>query len=514
MEQNNAYDKLPYSNNILPQTHPDVLSSFASLQGLTPPDIQKSRILELGCGNGLNLICHAADLPESEFIGIDLAENHIEKAKATAKRFAVGNVNFHQKDLMKLSESDFGKFDYIIAHGLISWVPQAVRDKTFSIFSKLLSENGIGYLSYNTYPVWHYVQMLRNIGRLHARDITDSTEAAESAMTFLDLLTECVPPDTIYKSILKQETDFMKQLPKTSAVHDMFGEINEAFYFVDFVSELKKNGLKFAAEVENLSTRFNSLPPRAFEFIDAIDDVIWREQYLDFFVGRAFRQTLVCHEEIETGYLVEPSAFENFFLASSLRPVSKEPELQTQKPEKFLGAQGRVIESAHPLTKTALYELGNRWGNTVHYSKLLNDSREALTKFGFPAEDWTKEFEAARSLLLTVHMQTDLLEVHTYQKEVDTSVGKKPAVKKLARMAVEEADFVLLEYNRGMRIEDPLLRKLLELADGSRTMDEIESELVSFVKSSDEIEDKERVIGNLSIKAEIDRFAYLGLFSG
>src|SRR5215212_2881170 len=105
-----------------------------------------------------------------------------------------------------------------------------------------------------------------------------------------------------------------------------------------------------------------SLSSEAREFIESLDDVVEREQYLDFFRGRIFRQTLFCREEIELNRQPEPAVMNKFLLSSSIRAFEENPEIAAPKKEKFVGMKGVGIEIDHPLTKAALVILGEIWG--------------------------------------------------------------------------------------------------------------------------------------------------------
>src|SRR5689334_20541432 len=129
-----SYDALPYPSKFFLQTHPDRLAAAGILYGLQPADPQQCRVLELGCGNGSNLIAQAFLSPQAKFVGVDLAQTHIEIAKDSAKKLDLTNVEFRQMDLMDMSVDEFGQFDYITAHGLFAWVPDFVRDRVLSIF--------------------------------------------------------------------------------------------------------------------------------------------------------------------------------------------------------------------------------------------------------------------------------------------------------------------------------------------------------------------------------------------
>src|SRR5262245_13148546 len=117
-----SYDALPYPAQPFAQSHPRNLEAIATLFGLSPPAIAKARVLELGCGTGGNLIPMAATLPDATFVGIDYSPVQIEQARRFVDALSLKNITFEPLSILDL-EPGFGKFDYIIAHGLLSWVP-------------------------------------------------------------------------------------------------------------------------------------------------------------------------------------------------------------------------------------------------------------------------------------------------------------------------------------------------------------------------------------------------------
>src|SRR5438093_4154914 len=136
-----TYDEVLYPSHTHSQTHPDRLATIATLFGMTPAPVDGCRVLELGCGDGGNLIPMAFGLPGSEFVGIDLAARPIGSGQALVEALGLKNITLRPLDIMQIS-SDFGRFDYIIAHGLYSWVPPAVQDKILAICKANLAPEG------------------------------------------------------------------------------------------------------------------------------------------------------------------------------------------------------------------------------------------------------------------------------------------------------------------------------------------------------------------------------------
>ena len=76
-EQNNPYDELRYYSKPFSYTSIALLEGNATLWGLTPPELKGAKVLELGSSFGGNLISQAVYYPDTEFVGIDLADSQI-----------------------------------------------------------------------------------------------------------------------------------------------------------------------------------------------------------------------------------------------------------------------------------------------------------------------------------------------------------------------------------------------------------------------------------------------------
>ena len=111
----------------------------------------------------------------------------------------LSNVEFHQMDVMEMSAEKFGKFDYIIAHGLYSWIPAFVREKVLALCREMLAENGIGYVSYNAYPGAHHRQMVQKMMSFHTRDTSEPMEKVGKAISFLAFLCEHATEKEVYQ---------------------------------------------------------------------------------------------------------------------------------------------------------------------------------------------------------------------------------------------------------------------------------------------------------------------------
>ena len=112
-----SYDRVPYPGYAQPLTHPERLAATAVLFGMDPPAVEACRVLELGCGDGANLIPIAFSLPRCQAVGIDLAASAVRKGQAVADALALRNVTLRQMDVTQ-APGRLEEFDYVIAHGL------------------------------------------------------------------------------------------------------------------------------------------------------------------------------------------------------------------------------------------------------------------------------------------------------------------------------------------------------------------------------------------------------------
>lgn len=509
-----SYDVMPYPSKFFLQTHPDRLATLATLFGMNPAKVETCRVLELGCGNGSNLISHAYNLPEARFVGVDLAENHIVDAKKAAEELNLSNVEFYQMDVLEMSAEKFGKFDYVIAHGLFSWVPDFVQAKTLALYREFLDENGVGYISYNAFPGAHHRQMVQKMMRFHARHFDEPLEKVGKAVSFLAFLGENATEKELFAPILQSELKRHFEHDAADIFHDDLSELNTAFYFHEFAEMLKQHNLQYLAEAELHAMGTQSLSGDAREFIESIEDVVEREQYLDFFRGRIFRQSLFCREEIALNRNPEPAAMNNFRLASSIRALSENPDLATPKKEKFVGMKSAGIEIDHPLTKAALVILGEIWGRAIPFTELLQKAKQRIESSGFQTTNWDEQFYITSAILMQICRGTPLVELHLFQPEAPVETSEKPKVNRLAAWQLPQANNVLTLLDLDVKVEDEISRHLLEICDGTRDQAELLAEMREFIEQSEDVEDKETLLKDLPewLDESLTQLGKLGMF--
>src|SRR5438067_313897 len=167
-----SYDAVPYESLPFVDTHPSRVAAVARLHGLNPPAVERCRVLELGCAHGSNLIPMAVTLPESRFVGIDLSRRQIADGQNVVAALGLTNIDLQPLSILDVDEK-LGVFDYVICHGVYSWVPAEVQRKILDICARQLSPDGVALVSYNTYPGWFVRQMVRELMLYHVGPVAE-----------------------------------------------------------------------------------------------------------------------------------------------------------------------------------------------------------------------------------------------------------------------------------------------------------------------------------------------------
>ncbi|MGE3690810.1 MAG: methyltransferase regulatory domain-containing protein [Novosphingobium sp.] len=347
------YDELPYSSRPFAKSHPARLAATAQLFGLKAPPVEKARVLELGCASGGNLIPHAAFFPDAQFVGVDLGKRQVEDGRGRIERLGLRNIELHCMSLTDIDER-FGQFDYIISHGVYSWVPAPVRDALLKVTRERLSTEGIAYVSYNVLPGWRLNQPLRDAFRLLIPDSHSPLDRVRMVRSLLEFFRDNAVDNSPFGAMLRNAPERLAGLPDDYVFHEYMEEANEPVAFSQFAEHAKANGLTFLAESE-LQTMFadNYRPGLA----DAIrsrttGDLVTSEQLIDFLTGRAFRQTLLVASEHagEIGSVLSPERMEGLhFLASAGMKLEV-----GNGATRLTDARGRTMQSKEPAVGRAM----------------------------------------------------------------------------------------------------------------------------------------------------------------
>lgn len=289
-----SYDELPYDDRPIFRTHPGRLAASARLFGLKPVPLEHARVLELGCAAGANIIPLAVFYPDARFLGIDLGRVQIEDGQRRIAAMGIGNIELRCESITDFPR-DAGEFDYIICHGVYSWVPAPVREAILALCSRHLSPDGIAYISYNVLPGWRVLQPLRDALRALLPREASIPDRARLGRRLVTYLAEMTPDKSSYGAALRQLPEQVADSSDAYLYHEFMEEVNDAFLFSEFVADAGRHDLAYLCETE-LSPMFAERYGEEFAgklAQSTRDDVISHEQMLDILSGNTFRTTLL-----------------------------------------------------------------------------------------------------------------------------------------------------------------------------------------------------------------------------
>ena len=357
------------------------LEALAALHSLTPVPPQTANVLELGCGSGVNLIAQAMDFPSARFIGCDYSATAIAAGQELVQALGLENIGLRQADISRLDHS-WGKFDYIICHGVYSWVAPDVRRHILKILREHLTPSGIGCVSYNTLPGWHLRRAVRDLVCHHAAAFSDPAEQVAQAREFLAMAAETQSLDTAYGKLMRAEYYLLSILPECYFYHEMLEEHNQPLYFREFADQIREVGLQYVGEADYSHLHSSDLPARAQEFLKGMP-LLSREQYVDFLRGTSFRISVVCHAESRvdqrTGYR-DLSRFQVALRndARLVLPDSSSEEPECGQREVQLLVDRCVIPCSDPASMAVIRYLDERRPEFVPMQELCTRARAAV----------------------------------------------------------------------------------------------------------------------------------------
>lgn len=470
METELEYDLLNYPGLVFSNTSPAHLACRAASHGIefTRPD--KCRVLELGCAKGTNLLAHAYSFPQSEFHGFDLSASHIAAAKAASARIGVSNAFFRQMNILDLDEKELGKFDYIVAHGVYSWVPDEVRRKILSLYKACLAEDGIGYISFNAYPGCHGREILWNAIRFFTKDSGDIEEKLQRSIAVAQSIEASIDDRVRYKPVFSREVESLLDKPLPFVLHDDLSPALQPFYFHEFAGHLEESGLQFLCEADPLTSFTGNLNESGQEFVASMDgDLVAREQAIDFIRGRQFRRSLVCHKSVTVDRSFPADLLEKFHLSVHLAPLPEGSDLNDDSSVDFRNRLGSTITTDEPLLKNMLAMLGREWPGQFTFEEVINRLRDVPEL----QANFDGELRRLKDSLIPIYA-IDFLKLSVHPTPFCENLPERPKCSSFARFQIEEGSPGICALDGIVHsADDALLRQVILCTNGERDRDEI-----------------------------------------
>jgi len=305
-EVKDSYDSFLYVSKPFSSTNINNLQAKAKLYGLNPTPLKGARILELGASCGGNLIPQALYYPEATFTGIDLSGVQVQHGNEIIKSIGLTNVTLLEKDILDIDES-FGTFDYIIVHGIWSWVPDVVKDKILSICNKNLSDNGIAYVSYNTYPGWKRLEQLRDIMLYSEKRAKDQNLLERTLYTknVLKMVADTMNSDERSRTQSNYKISNIHRVLNSSdyyVAHEYLETFNDPVYVSDFIERAQQQGCAYIGDEVPQRSFISWLSEDVADNIRALSNgnYIDKEQFYDYVYDTQFRMSLLTKQANES----------------------------------------------------------------------------------------------------------------------------------------------------------------------------------------------------------------------
>ena len=485
-----SYDRTPYTSNSFPQSAPGHLAAVAHLFGLDVPDVPTARILEIGCAAGGNIIPFAAAHPRARVTGIDLSDVQIEAGRALARELGLENLHLIAGDLARVDLAALGPFDFVIAHGVYSWVPPDVQDALLAVIRRVLAPNGIGYVSYNTYPGWKTKEVVRDAMMLASGAVTTPEDRVREARGVADFLEEVAPSDGVLSRVLALSREHALGFGDSYLLHDELETYNLPCYFYEMAARAEVHGLLYLAEAHPETMIPGNFGARVAEYLAAkcAGVQVLIEQYLDFVLNRMFRESLLVHGEraSQLSYAVDRSRYHRMHVAAWVPPVDGEIRLDGSLQE-FVGQEGATLSTDDSGVKAAVDALCTRWPWTLSRSELISETRVRLHSAGVPpSADLDDHLDDLLGILIlqgTASIRLDpvvgpLALDDTARRMAGHTAGSEHAVTFNVwheTLALSDIDRVLFPLLDGTRDRDELSRALANVLDADAASDYLDA---------------------------------------
>ena len=282
-------NSISYTDTFFSELNPHMIRCTALMRGFRVPDSTHFTYCELGCGTGHSLLLYAAANPHARCIGIDLSEEHINYAKQRAQKLGITNCEFICADLTELNA--LPECDYIVMHGLYTWVQESVQEAIHRLIESSITENGLVLVSYNAYPGWHVYEPLLKMFREYSMHLSDDPfYNAEQGLGFLQWMHE---QQIEYMRAVPSTGTFIEELTKHDLryiIHEYYADYWSPLWFKEMNQKMEESDLTFAGQVPFYLNIGAIALPEGFEDILAIgEDVTQFEMYKDFIRNTMFR---------------------------------------------------------------------------------------------------------------------------------------------------------------------------------------------------------------------------------
>jgi SAM-dependent methyltransferase len=401
-----SFDRLPYRHGSIPETHPARIGAIARLLGLEAAEPDRCRVLELGCAEGMNLLPLAERFPGSNFTGIDFSPAHFTVAEQARSAAGITNAHFVCADLLDYAPES-SVFDYVIAHGVYSWVAPEVRDRVLALCARALAPGGIAYVSYNVYPAWGLLGGLRATLRATLARAADPVAEITRLLPTLDRAFAAQPGP--YAALVRELLADMATRPPELLFHDDLEVVCEPVTFLEFTTHAQRHGLHYLAEAHFASMPADHLPAPARDALaDLSPDFLHAQQFLDLLGNRRFRNSLLISVPPRPERVPDPAVISQLAVGLHLQPADGRIDLSPGVPLVLTGRHDFRLSISAPAQKAFFAALCEIAPARVLFADALKRAGILLREMGLPPDQDPAPLAAGLARLFTID-QCDLM---------------------------------------------------------------------------------------------------------
>lgn len=380
----NDYDNIPYHHSCFETTNPALLGAIGQIFGIPTKPAENCTFLDIGCAQGFNPLVYAHVFPNSKCAGIDLSVKQIKDGKNLAKKFNINNLDLYHHDVADHKNDPLKgkKFDYIVCHGVFTWVSADVRQSIMQYIKSHLHKNGIAYISYNSLPGWSRLLPIRETMKMISRHTDHWEDKVKLAIEYLGKLSEQKHENDITRAA-KENYNRLKKLPLSYIYHEFFEQYNEPLYLRDFIDIAQQHKLSYISDIM-LNTSLSK--PQSQDIVSMISaqntDRNYMEQMSDIIYNRQFKSSLLCHDDHD---------IQKIDFAQHLKDINVKLSKKPTEEDKHSFKDSHITEWHYPtlgiktesrLHAVALETIVRNFPYTTNYNMIIDNINTVLQNNG------------------------------------------------------------------------------------------------------------------------------------
>jgi SAM-dependent methyltransferase len=284
---------LAYTDNFFAELAPAHLNYVAVLNGYQPRSLDRPfTYCELGCGNGQTSTVLAAANPNGRFFACDINPTHVQTARRWVEVGQVENLTVLEASFDQMVGTDLPDFDFIVLHGVYSWINPSTRRAIIDFIQRKLNPGGLVYISYNCLPGWASLAPLQRLmTELGSPELADTAARVKPSLEFLKQLRDLKAGYFAANPSASQFVDRIAGQPRSYVAHEYFNRNWTLFYASDVAQEMQAAKLTYVGSATLIENHRSVLMRQEAAALVAKQPTRERQELLkDFIINQRFRR--------------------------------------------------------------------------------------------------------------------------------------------------------------------------------------------------------------------------------